>query len=186
MNTGQPYSEEQLVAGIRHGDKQAEFLLYQRYVDAMYHTAIRMVTDPAEAQDIVQESFIKVFAKIGSYRGEATIGAWIKRVVVNTAINSIRRNGRRIEYPVEELPEASAIDDPAFSEPAYTPAMIHQAIKQLPDGCRTVLNLYALEGYSHKEIADVLNITESTSKTQYRRGKLLLKSLLTNPEFHEF
>ena len=143
----------------------------------MYHTALRIMGNSVEAQDVVQESFVKVFAKIGSYRGEATIGAWIKRVVVNTAINAIRKNKRNPEILVDEGPEMAEPDD--TEESYWSPAMLHSAICELPDGCRTILNLYAFEGYAHKEIAELLHITESTSKTQYRRAKKLLRDLLT-------
>ena len=182
--TGQPYSDNDLIAGIRRGDQKAQYVLYKSYVDAMYHTAVRIVGNTAEAQDVVQESFIKVFDKIGSYRGEATIGAWIKRIVVNTAINASRKSKRSLEYSTDDTPDI--IDFGNNDEQILDPQIVHHAIKDLPSGCRTILNLYAFEGYSHKEISGMLEITESTSKTQYRRAKHLLKGILLEKQKNDF
>ena len=153
--------------------------LYKKYVDAMYHTVFRMVNDQTEAQDIVQECFIKVFQKIGSYRGDATLGAWIKRIAINSAINALRNKKRLLEFPsdtIQDQPEE-------ISEAEYTrwaPATIHTAIGELPFGCRSVLNMYAFEGFSHKEISEILGISESTSKTQYKRAKSLLRDVIAD------
>ena len=173
----------ELVRRLKRGDIKAQYTVYEKYVDAMYHTAIRIVNNPIDAQDVVQECFIKVFDKIGSFREESTLGAWIKRIAINTSYNVLRQKQRRPEFFTDEFShvETAVTDD--LEEGLFTPAQLHQAVKTLPDGCRTVLSLYALEGYSHKEIGDIMTISESTSKTQYRRAKrLLLEKLQSTSE----
>jgi RNA polymerase sigma-70 factor (ECF subfamily) len=129
-----------------------------------------------DAEDVLQEAFLNVFKKLDAFHGDASIGAWIKRIVINAALNFIRKN--RISYLsledkwVEEVAE----EQQDYSQVSTT--QIHEAIKALPDGCRTVFSLYQLEGYRHREIAEILDITESTSKTQYRRAKNMLQQQL--------
>jgi RNA polymerase sigma-70 factor (ECF subfamily) len=143
----------------------------------MYNRIIRMVADRHQAEDILQEVFLKVFRYLPNFKGDSTIGAWIKRIAINTTIEHLRSN-RRIEY-VDSVPE-NGILHPAIGEasPKVSMATIHEAIKQLPSGSRVVLTLYLLEGYQHQEIAQILDISASTSKTQYRRGRQLLQEIL--------
>lgn len=169
--------DQQLIRRCCAGDTIAQRQLYDLYVQAMYNRIVRMVSDRHLAEDIVQEVFLKVFRHLSSYKGESTIGAWIKRIAVNTTIEHLRRN-QKIHY-TDELPEPQLLPaHAADSAPRLEMAAIHEAIKQLPAGSRIVLNLYLLEGYQHQEIAEILDISVSTSKTQYRRGKLLLQDLL--------
>lgn len=169
-------SEEQLVQLCLAGDTRAQYELYNRYVDAMYNTAVRIVSHRTEAEDVLQESFAKVFQQLHTFRSESTIGAWIKRIVVTTALSHLRKNRK-----------AKIVDLGAVSEPGteqddidlpFDAKTIHAAIKKLPEGSRVVFNLFLLEGLQHKEIAEILDITESTSKTQYRRAKQLLREQL--------
>ena len=143
----------------------------------MYHTVIRMVPNRMDAEDIVQESFVKVFQKLHTFKGDSTLGAWIKRITINNALNHIRKNKRVIMEDLNTQPDVPAPQVEKNSLP-LDPKRIHQAIKQLPEGCRVVFNLRLLEGFQHKEIADFMGITESTSKTQYRRAKQLLQKAL--------
>ena len=159
------------------GDRAAQGELYRRYVNAMYHTAVRIVAEPAIAKDLTQDVFIKVFQELKKYRGEATLGAWIKRITVNTCLSFLKKQGRLHKEALNE--ETFLIpDEVANIETPIDIKVIHEAIKSLPSGCRTVLSLFLLEGYRHKEIAGILNISESTSKSQYHRGKHLLKENL--------
>ncbi len=144
----------------------------------MYHTSVRILGTQHEAQDATQECFVKVFQNIGRYRGESTLGAWIKRIAVNTAINALRMKQRQLEFHTDDLSNASEFAAEEVAGKSIEPSIIHEAVKTLPTGCRAVLNLYAFEGYNHREIADILDITESTSKTQYRRAKSLLRETL--------
>lgn len=158
-------------------DNQAQRQLYNQYVRAMYHLAIRMVSDASTAEDIVQESFIKVFQHLNHYKGEATLGAWIKRITINTCLSHLRKAERLVftDKFDERIPNEAPPVVPYHKEQL---AKIHTAIKELPKGCRTVLTLHLLEGYQHKEISEILGITVSTSKTQYRRGRLILQKIL--------
>lgn len=170
--------DQQLIQSCQAGDPGAQRRLYDRYVQAMYNRVIRMVADKHLAEDILQEVFIKVFRYLPAFKGESTVGAWIKRIAINTTIEYLRSN-RRIEY-VETVPDVILLPEREPDPPQVSMAAIHEAIKKLPSGSRMVITLYLLEGYQHQEIADILGISESTSKTQYRRGKQLLRTLLDN------
>lgn len=161
------------------GDPLAQHELYNRYVNAMYHTIIRMVGSREDAEDITQEVFVKVFQKLDSFRNEATLGAWIKRIAVNAALNFLRRQQDFFTDPVDEGKTGESEPEIDETEWANNLALIHEGIKKLPAGCRTVLNLYLLEDYTHREVADMLGISESTSKTQYKRARRLLREMLT-------
>ncbi len=145
----------------------------------MFHTIFRMVANREDAEDLTQEVFVKVFRQLGSYRGEATLGAWIKRIAVNAALNFLRQS-KRIRW-VEMENHNQPDDGPEIDETAWSHDIrrVHEAIKGLPDGCRLVFSLYMLEGFPHKEVGKMMGITESTSKTQYRRAKRLLREALS-------
>ena len=169
---------ETLILRCRQGDRQAYHQLYKRYSRAMYNVGYRIVNNADEAQDVLQEAFISAFNSLGSYRGDAAFGAWLKRIVVNKAINQVRR--RRFEqmpetagFDVEETESVDVLDGFPF-----TVEKVKKAISQLPDGYRVVLSMYLLEGYDHAEIGEVLGITESTSKSQFNRSKKKLKEIL--------
>jgi len=145
----------------------------------MYHAVIRMVGDSATAQDIVQEGFVKVFKHLHRFRGDSGIYSWMKRIMINEAISHIRKNKTKpkiveADYHLEGLTDEADHDDSA----GWDVSKVHDAIKLLPTRCRTVFSLFLFEGYSHKEIAVELTISESTSKTQYMRAKKLLRNHL--------
>lgn len=142
----------------------------------MYNTAIRMLAHTPEAEDVLQVSFTKVFQQLHTFRNESSLGAWIKRIVVNTALEYLRTK-RKLTFVALENGQDMA-DEPMEEVYDWDAAMLHHAIKKLPDGCRVVFTLYALENLPHKSIAQTLNISESTSKTQYMRAKKLLKEHL--------
>ncbi len=146
----------------------------------MYHTAVRMLGNRTDAEDVMQEVFVRVFDQLGAFRGESTLGAWIKRITVNTTLNHLRRK-KQMHW--QELPQTSEIAVPPeqpVSGPEVDVQRIHRAIKTLPEGCRVIFNLHALEGYQHQEIAQILDISTSTSKSQYRRARLMLQQKLSN------
>jgi len=169
--------EQVLVNRCLDGDEQAQYELYQKYVQAMYNVAIRMVHYSEDAEDIVQEVFVKVFRKLDSFQGESTLGAWIKKITVNTTLNFIRKRKHKQTTSIEDSMEVPVFEEDIDTS-EFSMAQIHCAIKQLPERCRVVLNLYLIEGYQHQEIASILGITVSTSKTQYRRGRMLLQDIL--------
>ena len=142
----------------------------------MYNIAIRFLNNKMDAEDILQESFITAFDRLGELQNRAVFGSWLKRIVINNCISFQRK--RRIHF--EEIDEQRHGEALELEEgmPEVDPALVHQAIRELPSKGRTVLVLRALEGYSHKEIAETLNISVSTSKTQYHRALSLLNMKL--------
>ena len=135
-----------------------------------------MTNDVDEAADVLQEAFISAFNNLGSYKGTASFGAWLKKIVVNKSINHIRSKKMDL-VPLEEVDPAS--EDVINDEDLYLDIeRIKSSIELLPDGYRVVFSLYLLEGYDHKEISQILGITESTSKSQYNRAKAKLRKLL--------
>jgi RNA polymerase sigma factor (sigma-70 family) len=166
-----------LIEGCRAGDTRSQYRLYDQYSRAMYNLAYRIVNNHTDAEDMLQEAFADCFAKIGSFRYESTFGAWLKAIVVNRCINHIKRRKPDLIFE-ENLPNIA--EETEVNEPAYNTTEIFNAIGKLPDGYRVVLTLYLLEGYDHEEIASILGITESTSKTQYLRAKEKLRKLLGN------
>ncbi|MBK8625233.1 MAG: RNA polymerase sigma factor [Saprospiraceae bacterium] len=139
----------------------------------MYNICLRMVSDQNDAEDVLQISFVQIFSKLSEYRFESTVGAWIKRIVVNNCINHLRKN--IIHFESIEDKEVMSIED----EPAeYNVSSIKKAIDELPEGYRAIFCLYTMEGYDHSEIAQIMNISESTSKSQYSRAKSKLYQIL--------
>ncbi len=143
----------------------------------MYNVAYRIVGAEAAAEDVLQEAFISAFRNLKLYRGDATFGSWLKRIVVNKAINEVKR--RKLELMPED--DDFDVEDEQANEiyrPELTLGRVKQAIESLPDGYRAVLSLYLLEGYDHQEIAEIMGISESTSKSQLNRSKKKLRELL--------
>jgi len=168
---------EELILRCRAGDQEAHFKLYKLYSRAMYNVGYRITGNEADAEDVLQEAFISAFRNLESYRGDASFGSWIKKIVINKAINQLKK--RKMEL----MPDNEDFDVPAEdAEEAYLPQLsvekVKGAIQQLPDGYRSVLSLYLLEGYDHQEIGEIMGITESTSKSQLNRAKNKLKELL--------
>ncbi len=158
------------------GDIKAQFQLYKQYSKAMYNIASRFLNNKMDAEDILQESFVTAFKRLGELQNKDAFGSWLKRIVINNCISLQRK--RRIQF--EEIDEQRHGETLELEEgmPEVDPALIHQAIKELPAKGRAVLVLRALEGYSHKEIAETMGITVSTSKTQYSRALSLLNGKL--------
>ncbi len=173
-------THRELVDACRTGDRKAQFELYRLYSKAMYNVCLRMVKDDLDAEDILQNSFVDVFTKLNSFRHESSIGAWIKRIVVNNCINFLKRKKVFFEE-LDDAHGAAAADLPAAREPEHeglSVEVIKRAMDELPDGYRVVFSLYMLEGYDHKEIGEILGVSEATSKSQYSRAKRKLKDIL--------
>ena len=165
-----------LVDRCLEGDSAAQYQLYHLYAKAMFNICYRIVNDHDDAEDVLQDAFVSAFKGLGSYHGEATFGAWLKRIVINKSINFL--NKKRIEVvTLEEGPEDYVEEENTIVD-HLTVNRVKEAIGRLPDGYRVVFSLYLLEGYDHGEIAQVLGITESTSKSQYNRAKKKIKELL--------
>jgi RNA polymerase sigma factor (sigma-70 family) len=168
-----------LVVECKQGSKKACYELYRLYSKAMLNIAFRIVGDIAEAEDVLQESFLDAFNKVKDFRQETTFGLWLKQIVVNRSINLLRK--RKIDWveledgQLENIPDEEAEDE---DETIYKVAIVKDAMKQLPEGYRVVLSLYLLEGYDHEEIGQILNISENTSRTQFLRAKRKLTEIL--------
>ena len=167
---------EELISGCRRGDSKSQMQLYSLYHKAMYNTAFRIVHDSMEAEDLMQEAFFDAFDRIDTFKGESTFGAWLKRIVVNKSINQLRARKLELEVLDEEKHERPEED---FSlEPSMNIEMVQEGIESLPEGYRIILSLYLLEGYDHEEIAGILGIKSSTSRSQYTRARAKLKTVL--------
>ncbi len=170
---------DELIARCRAGDRDAHYRLYKLYARSMFNVSFRITGREEDAEDAVQEAFISAFRNLERYRADATFGAWLKRIVVNKSINVLKR--KKHEWmPDEEAWDIAEEETPVEYREELTVERVKKAIEGLPDGYRTVLSLYLLEGYDHQEIADILAISESTSKSQLNRAKAKLREKLTS------
>ena len=165
---------------LRQGDRAAQYEVYNLYSKAMLNTALRIVQDLHEEEDVLQEVFLAVFTKIEHYTGDATLGAWIKRITVNKSINALHRRKASL-LPLEEVLVADLVyhDEEDKMLPLWNVDQVLRAVESLSDGYRVVFSLYLLEGYDHREIAEILGITEGGSKSQYNRAKQKVREILT-------
>ena len=169
-----------IVEKCKQNDRKAQLQLYNQYCDGMFIVASRFVKDAFEAEDIVQEAFIKAFAKLHQFKGEVTFGAWLKRIVVNKSIDLLKSKKQQL-LELDEV-HLKVVDqnyeDEWLVDDAITVDEVKNAIQKLPDKYKYVVMLYLIEGYDHQEIAEILNITEVASRTQLSRGKAKLKDQL--------
>ena len=168
---------EELIDRCRGGDRQAHYDLYKLYAKAMYNVGYRITRSEEDAQDVLQEAFVNAFRNLASYRGDATFGAWLKRIVVNKALNVIQKR-KHDPIPDDDRWDVAEEDVTIDYADELTVDRVKRAINDLPDGYRTVLSLYLLEGYDHQEIAEIMCISESTSKSQLNRAKNRLREVL--------
>lgn len=172
-----------LIDRVKTGDKKAHYQLYQQYACAMYGLCGRLVGAGPVAEEVLQDAFVRAFKNIHQYKKEAAFGAWLKQIVIRTALNHLQKKSTTW-LPLEALKEEPQAA-PSYEELDDFPssiglAEIQTAMQQLADGYRVILQLYLLEGYDHEEIASILNISSSTSKSQYSRAKKRLRKLLVN------
>jgi len=171
----------ELIDRCRAGDREAHFRLYKLYSRAMYNVGYRITGNEEDAEDVLQEAFVSAFRNLESYRADATFGAWLKRIVVNKAINVLKKRKENVIAQEEDF-DVPAEEPGADYRPELSVEKVRQCIDLLPDGYRSVLSLYLLEGYDHEEIAGIMGISESTSKSQLNRAKNKLKELLTSKQ----
>lgn len=176
MNYANQHRE--IVEACQSGDRLAQNQLYKLYAKAMYNICFRMLGDEMEAEDILQNSFIDVFTKVKSFKFQSAIGAWIKRIVINNCINQLKR--KKVTFELNEEHNDYAEEVRETPDRHLSVANIKAAMKNLSDGYRTVFSLYLLEGYDHKEIANILGVSEATSKSQFSRAKAKMRVLLEN------
>jgi RNA polymerase sigma factor (sigma-70 family) len=166
-------TESEIISGCIANNRLAQKTLYERYKRAMFTLAYRITNDFDDANDVLQDAFMDVFEDIGQFRRESTLGAFIKTIVVRKASKKIKKNKPFVL--LEELPEI----EPVIFENEIDAEKIENAIQSLPDGYRTVFVLIEMEGYSHKEVAQMLGISESGSKSQLSHAKKKLRELLS-------
>jgi RNA polymerase sigma-70 factor (ECF subfamily) len=155
--------------------REGQYALYKKYSDAMYNICCRMIPRKNEAEEVLQDAFVVIFRKLDTFTFESTLGAWVKRIVINKCIDHLRMKKQSfIEIDDRTLEQPMIAEEPAD----INVVIINNAISSLPDGYRTVFTLYAMEGYDHEEIAHILNISEQTSKSQYHRAKEKLKQMI--------
>jgi RNA polymerase sigma factor (sigma-70 family) len=172
--------EAQLVKALRKEDPKAQRQVYDKYSTRMLALCFRYVCDDMAAEDVMVEGFLKVFEKIGQFSGEGSFEGWIRRIMVNEALGYLRKQKRILEDNLSD--EANNIPDYAQADQNLQAEELLALIEALPVGYRTVFNLYAIEGYAHMEIAQMLGITESTSKSQLHRARALLQKMVSNWE----
>lgn len=171
--------DQQLVARIRAGDPAAERALYERHVERVYRLAYRITGDGDAAQDCTQEAFIKAFAKLETFRGEAALGTWIGSIAISIALTHVRSSKRRGAREVD-LDEAHEIGTTVRHADPDLKQRLHQAIDELPEGYRTVFVLHDVEGYTHDEIGALLGVQSGTSKAQLFRARARLRERLAD------
>jgi RNA polymerase sigma factor (sigma-70 family) len=170
-------TEEAIFQGCLNNQAAAQRELYSRYSPKMLAVCYRFAHKREDAEDMLQEGFIKVFSQIHTFQNKGAFEGWIRRIMVHTCINNLKKNKRFNESV--DIAYANSVQVREESVPSVVQAkQIVECIRMLPMGYRTVLNLYAIEGYSHKEIAEMLDIEESTSRSQYTRSKQMLEEIL--------
>ncbi len=173
-------TEEELIKACLGNNTRAMRLLYDRFAPVMYAICLRYMRNTDDARDVLQEGFVRVFDRLGSFRGEGSFEGWMKRIFVNYAINQYHKHKKNLEheFSMEQLPDTDPEETDALDR--ISEKELLQLISTLPTGYRMVFNLYVLEGYTHDEIATMLNIKSTTSRTQLLKARNMLRNKLNN------
>ena len=167
---------QDLIDRCKNNDRIAQMKLYDLYYRAVYNTILRMVKDPMEAEDLMQESFLSAFTNIDSFRSDSSFGTWIKKIAINRSLNALQKQSPDVlDIPDGNIPEQNDEEDNSYEK--FSMHEIIEEIDRLADGYRVVLNLYLIEGMDHDEIGQILSIKPVTSRSQYMRGR---KKLIEN------
>ena len=171
---------EELVRESLKGSVKAQHKLYKLYANAMFRTCYNMMHNREDAEDMLQESFSEAFMTLERFRFESTFGTWLKRIVINKCLNEIKRRKPDIKF-AEDMGKFEGIhDEEKVDLVNLNVDRVKEAMRELPEGRRMIFQLYMLEGYDHREIAEILNVSESNSKTQYMRARARIKEILNN------
>jgi RNA polymerase sigma factor (sigma-70 family) len=179
------YTIDQLIARCKAGERQAQALLYKQFASKMLGVCMRYATDKMEAEDMLQNGFVKLFGKLADYRGEGAFEGWVRRIIVHSAIEYYRKHHKMVK--------AMDVVD-MDNQPSVNPAVLANMgakdllalIQRLSPGYKIVFNLYAIEGYSHKEIAAIVGITEGASRSQLSRARAILKEMVLKMEDKQY
>jgi RNA polymerase sigma factor (sigma-70 family) len=179
---------DRLITGCRKGDRKCQFELYQQYYKAMYNTALRIVNDEFEAEDVMQEAFINCYSKIESYKGEVAFGAWLKKIVINKSLTSLKKIKKKGEVQLKDMEyKLTNVSDEeqgvAEDELNDKVSMIKYAIGSLKESYRLALQLSLFEGYDNEEIAEIMQITNENCRTTISRAKVKLREALQHTAF---
>ena len=167
-------SDDDLIKGCRQNNRKSQEMLYQRYAKAMYNLCLVFAGDRDNAKDILQEAFIKIFRNIASFNRKGSLTGWMKKIITNTAIDNYRKNYKEAQFiPIDNT--VYPLSDEEFVTSDMNTKDLISLVNRLPNGARMIFQLFAIEGYSHKEIASLLHISEGTSKSQTNRAKHLLQ-----------
>jgi len=177
------FIHQDLIADSIKGSNKARYQLYQLYSKAMFNVCFRMMNNREDAEDMLQEAFVQAFQKLETFRHESSFGTWLKTIVIHSCINALNKRKPDLKY-VDEMHRFDTVEEEP-EEALFTTDHIRDAMNQLPEGARIVFSLYLLEGYDHSEIAQILKITESTSKSQYMRAKRKVYELMKQTKLKE-
>lgn len=166
-----------LVRLSANGDRQAQYSLYKLYAKAMLNVSFRLMRNTTDAEDMLQEAFAEAFKKMKNFRFESSFGSWLKKIVINHCLNELRRRKTSLQF-FEDMQVFEQRSEEEMQQAELSVEKVKSAMESLPDGSRMIFSLYALEGYDHQEIADILRISVSTSKTQYMRARLHVKQII--------
>jgi RNA polymerase sigma-70 factor (ECF subfamily) len=170
-----------LVIECVKGNPRAQRMLFDRFSSKMLGVCLRYAKDSEQADDILQDGFVKVFTKLKDFKNEGSLEGWIRRVMVNTALDQIRKNGKTLgDVSVDDVQYKIEIND-HIAEQLMAEDLL-KLINSMPDGYKVVFNMFAIEGYTHNEIADTLGISESTSKSQYSRARAYLRERISDAD----
>lgn len=170
-------TEEQLVKECVSGSPVAQKKFYDLFANKMMGVCLRYTNNYEEAQDVLQDAFIKIFNKLPDFESKGSLEGWVRRIMVNTALDAYRKS-KKHQKDVDVDSVSFLLDSNDYTIESMNADDLLSIIKTIPEGYRVVFNLFAIEGYSHKEIADMLGVTESTSKSQYSRAKKMLRKIL--------
>lgn len=186
MEASEKNIHQELIDKCCVNDRKAQFEIYKIYYRPMYNASLRILNNEAEAEDVMQESFLDAFRKIQDYKGEGNFGGWLRRIVVNNSIDVIKK--RKDMVPVDEnLLEVEDEPDNYNEDIEYKVDEIKNALKQLSEDDRVIISLFLFEGYDHEEIAQILNISNNASRTRFSRARArLLKMLSKQRSFEMF
>jgi RNA polymerase sigma factor (sigma-70 family) len=180
MKLANVYTLDELLEGCKAGDRKMQELLYKQTSGKMLAICMRYAKDRMEAEDVLQIAYIKIFQKINDFKNEGSFEGWMRRIVVNAAIESYRKNIRSLN--IVEIDEAYEQPSTGFDFGTLGMQDLMKCIQKLADGYRMIFNMYVIEGYTHKEIADTLDISESASKSQLSRARAILKEEIKKME----
>lgn len=177
-------TDEELIKKCTCGDLLAQKAFYEKFAGKMFGVCLRYMNGDDEAQDVLQDGFVKVFDNLSKYEKKGSLEGWVRRIIVNTALDQIRKNKKFVDNVAADSVSYLLEDNVYIVEDLQADDLL-KIINKLPVGYRVVFNLFAIEGYSHKEIAEKLDITESTSKSQYSRARKILRTVLLKNEYVE-